>query len=317
MLSFAANAPSKPPVSIQATLDQTEVKIGDVFHYTINLKWNPNKVNEPNLEDLQFVEAFELIATIAGEKQELDVDIFSKSIDYQLMAFEDGELLLTAVKLNYTLTGAESKSGIATSEALKINVADVPPDDAETPDLRDKKITFSIPPSRKWLYITAAIALVVTTLAALLIFLWLKKRKRPIFRQPPPLIPIETIAIEKIDALVASDLLEQQRVREFFEELSMILREYFGLRFHFQAIDMTSSEVETSMGEFINTELLEALVDLDARSDLAKFAEWMPSEKEIEALVRIAREMIWSTIPQAVADDEADKQTEAVQEVKS
>ncbi len=137
-------------------------------------------------------------------------------------------------------------------------------------------------------------------------------RRRPVVIPPPPPRPAEEVARERLAALRSSDLLAQGEVKEFYLELSGILREYLEGRFGIDATAMTSTEVlralydaqgrpreaprELSPGSeraqawrmlrFLRFRDMRAFFD---EADIVQFARYLPSEPEIlEVLEQVA-----------------------------
>lgn len=153
------------------------------------------------------------------------------------------------------------------------------------------------PPLWPWLLLAAALAAAVYAL---------RRRARPGAAgagAPPPdgRAPHERAAAE-LDALELSGLWDQGRHKEFYSELTAILRRYLEARFAVAATRMTSRELERSLrdGRLARGGLGRLRLLLD-RADLVKFAK-APTEDEWGKLdLGSARALLAETAPQELA----------------
>ncbi len=104
--------------------------------------------------------------------------------------------------------------------------------------------------------------------------LWLRKKWR---RAPPPAPPrpAHLIAFERLEALRARGIpAETEENQRFAFELSEILREYFGNRYHFYSLEMTTTELLARLSELAPAGVGPAeLEDFFEFLDLVKFAK--------------------------------------------
>lgn len=115
---------------------------------------------------------------------------------------------------------------------------------------------------------------------------WLWKRRqghRPQAPLRPPAPPWET-ALERLQALKARDLAGQGRVKDFFSELSDIIRRYMEQRFVVKAPEMTTEEFLSSLKDkdFLSAGQKAALREFLTCCDLVKFAKYGSSVREME-----------------------------------
>lgn len=106
------------------------------------------------------------------------------------------------------------------------------------------------------------------------LFLWLRRRWR---RAPPPAPPrpAHVLAFERLEALRARGIpAETPEAQAFAFELSEILREYFGNRYHFYSLEMTTTELLAQLGQVAPAGLTPTeLEDFFEFLDLVKFAK--------------------------------------------
>lgn len=117
--------------------------------------------------------------------------------------------------------------------------------------------------------------------------------------------PAHVIAFAELEALLAENLPAEGRVGEFYTRLSEIVRRYLRRRFGIDAPEMTSDQIRAwaaAQAAAISAEVRLGLDDFLAETDLVKFADFSPTESEIDTVTRQARGFISLTrVPDAAA----------------
>lgn len=132
---------------------------------------------------------------------------------------------------------------------------------------------------------TPFISLLVAVLigAGIILFLWIKKRRALAAEQAVIRTPYE-IAFGQLMELKRKDLPGHGQIKEYYTELSDIIRHYLERRFSFKAPEMTTEEfmhtLKISPGMLDDHKKL--LKDFLSRCDMVKFAKYGP--KPIEML---------------------------------
>ncbi len=105
--------------------------------------------------------------------------------------------------------------------------------------------------------------------------------------------PAHVIAYEALDRLAAEDLPGQGRVGEYYVRLSEIIRAYLDRRYGVDAPEMTSDQIRAwAVGAELTSEARLGLDDFLAETDLVKFADFSPTESELDTVTRLARGLI-------------------------
>jgi len=123
------------------------------------------------------------------------------------------------------------------------------------------------------------------------------KRKHDMRKQAPVVTPPLEIFMNEIRALGVERLIDEGRIEEFVFGISAIFRKFLSLQFDFDAIEMTTYEIEKKLTRILSGPMYDARFHTIMRSldlwDLSKFAEFTPSKDmlhanlaEIVALVR-------------------------------
>jgi hypothetical protein len=138
------------------------------------------------------------------------------------------------------------------------------------------------------------IVLVCAGLAYLAYRYW-KKRK---LRQPgetyvPPPRAAHVIALDQLARLKDRKLWQQGRIKEFYTEITEILRRYIENRYQLMALEKTTDEIMVGLRAVaIAAQVLPPLETILRRADLVKFAKYQPGIPEHEEMFTVAYDMI-------------------------
>jgi hypothetical protein len=156
-----------------------------------------------------------------------------------------------------------------------------------------------------------------TLLAALLIVLLIKYRKKPeaLSFRPKPEIPAHVIALRELDELKAEKLWQQNQLKEYYSRLTNIIRHYIELRFQINALEQTSSEIlmEFRRIKLVDEKLVEHLHELLSLADLVKFAKGTALPDENEKNMESAYDFVRKT--KAVSNLQANENQTEMEEV--
>ncbi|MGQ0815210.1 MAG: DUF4381 family protein [Gemmatimonadota bacterium] len=186
---------------------------------------------------------------------------------FPLTAWRPGPLELPRVQA--TLTTAQGRR--LWSIALPaINVTSVLP--ADTAGIRPKPPKDVLGANRLW-WLWLAIAIAVALAIAIAFWLWWRRRKRPVVEAPLPLIMPRERALDELERIRKSGLVEQGELKRFYTLVSEVLRHYM-------------QTVEPQWRTHLTTGELARLIDRDAevkpafatlrQADMVKFARSVP-----------------------------------------
>ncbi len=107
-------------------------------------------------------------------------------------------------------------------------------------------------------------------------------------REPP-----EVVAERRLEELLASPWYQKKMWKEFFLELTDIVRDYLAEVFRFSAYADTTFEILTELKiKKISSGDLAMVRTFFEKSDLIKFAKYEPTEEEVKELIESARRII-------------------------
>ena len=167
-------------------------------------------------------------------------------------------------------------------------------------DIKEIKEPYDAPYNWKQLLKWALIIWLILGAIAIAVYVWekyFKKKKEAPLARPKPKRPAHEIALEKLEELRNKKLWQNNQTKQFYIELSDIIREYIEFRFDVLALEMTTDEtisgLKLSGMEDSKTQSLRQLLQM---SDLAKFAKYTPISNENEHCFDIARTFVNATL---------------------
>jgi hypothetical protein len=198
--------------------------------------------------------------------------------------YDSGRAILPGIPLSYSSPGDPAPHAITTNPLL-LTISTVSVD--TTKDIKDVK-----PPL--WISLTLAqIATyvgIVLALAALAYFgyrYWKRKQMKKAGQvYVPPLRPAHIIALEELAILKEKKLWQQGLIKQYYTEVTEILRRYFENRYTFMALEQTTDEIMLDLRRRVQaTDILMETETLLRRADLVKFAKYQPGVPEHEEML--------------------------------
>lgn len=120
--------------------------------------------------------------------------------------------------------------------------------------------------------------------------------------------PAHVIALEAYQSLLARRLHEEGQTKQFYHELSEIIRAYLGRRFGLSGVEMTSDELrDAAESARLSSEPTLLIDQFLTDSDLVKFADASASQKAVDDISALALQVIEAT---RAPDEEAQEAQE-------
>lgn len=301
------------PIAISSSVDKARIRIGDLITYTVTVTHNKDiQVEMPGLG--ANLGGFEIRDyKVHDPKKEKDQIV--SQVDYVISTFFTGEFVIPPLTVFY-YTPDDTVAKVLATEKIKIVVESVKA--SEAGDIRDIKPPVEIP--RDWWYTLRWVVLVlgVAGLGALGYIIYRRRKEGksllPVREEPPR--PPHEIALEQLDWLRDSDLLEKGEIKQYYIAVSEIIRQYIEGRYFIIAMEMTTTDVLDGLFRAdISQEDFQILEDFLHCCDLVKFAKVIPSEKENQEILDTAYDVVNRTkvvIEEPVLEtDESDQNTQA------
>ncbi|GHV37229.1 hypothetical protein FACS1894178_8990 [Bacteroidia bacterium] len=280
--------------------DSTHYEVGD--HIRLSLQVSvPKNVNVffPQFVTDSLGENVEIISqgkidTLSKEKDAF----FTVKQNVTMVIFAAGEYNFPAMPILVNKKGDSGIDSIFTNTlTLQITAPEV---DMEA-NIKDIKDIWRFPLTFKEILPYASGFLLLCLIIAIVVFVYIRrKNKIPIFRlKPKPVVPPHIVAFERLEKLKQSQLWQQSLVKEYYSELTDILREYIEKALNIPAIEMTSEELLNKMrSEKMKSEEMKMVQEILNTADLAKFAKYQPYIDEHDNCYKLVKKFVEDTLVQ-------------------
>lgn len=280
-------------IAVNSTVDRDRILIGDVITYSMIVERDPDvEVVLPSLA--QNLGMFEIRAYNVLQPKKVDGRIVEQT-DYSISTFDTGDYVIPELEINYRLQG-DSAWQVIKTEPIDIFVESLNPDEAG--DIRDIKPPMT--PPRDYTMLIWIIVFAVLIIAAILFAIYYIKRIREgksiIPKRSTPPRPAHEIAFDELIALQKEDLIAQNRIKDYYTEVSDILRRYIQNRFFILAMEKTTTELLADMAEQkVAVEQHEIIRTVLTRSDFVKFAKFVPPAEEHDETWNMTYDVVETT----------------------
>ncbi len=273
---------------VKVKVDTTNIRIGEQFNFQISVNDTANVII-PKLENLKGLEIVEDIPT-----DTLDKNLIKK---YLLTSFDSGAYYIPSQQVFI-------RNRAYITDSILINVATVAIDTTKQKmfpikAIQSEPFTFDdFKPYIIW------IVLALLLIAGLIYYLKTRKKKEVVEKEVVIAIPAFEEALAKLKELDEKLLWQNNKVKQYYTELTDIIQHYLGRDVEIPTAELTSSEiielVETqnhSRKLGIERDTLKNLGLLFKNADLVKFAKSKPLSHEIEGDRRLAERIISNIQP--------------------
>ena len=119
-----------------------------------------------------------------------------------------------------------------------------------------------------------------------------------------PLRPADEVALEKLDAIKEKKIWQQGQVKEYYTQLTDVVREYIARRFEVSSVEQTSDETLRDIRPLLSErkDLYDQLRKMLTLADLVKFAKWSTTPDENELSLRNAYTFVKETTIKSLED---------------
>ncbi len=297
-------------VCITTSAKPTFVKIGDPIDYTIELSYPDTMQAGLMLSGERQLGQFDILSA-SVDSIETDNGIKTQKFNLKLALYHPNDAIIPPAA-----AVAVSKSGVADTlltQPITIKfIALVPPKAIDSLLIKDVKQPIALPFPLEKLLKLFLIGFLIGAVVIAAIWVWgLKSRGLSILSFISPKRPPWEEALEMLDTLLNSDLLENNEFKEYFDRLTDILRWYIEKRFHIAALELSTTElmdnlkqtkpdIESLEWEWFTSKTKELLT----RADLVKFAKFLPEYKYARLDAAAVKDLIEKTIPKPKAEEE-------------
>ena len=141
-----------------------------------------------------------------------------------------------------------------------------------------------------WVWFISGLLLIVG------LILYFKFRKKKVQSTPEISLSLKEVTLQEMDNLFAKRLWEQEGLKEYYFQLSLILRNYLGKRYTLSFMDKTSYQIELLLGQLnVHQDLQREINWMLNQADLVKFAKSSPDISEVMQSIQRAKEIVTKT----------------------
>jgi hypothetical protein len=271
----------------RATVDSTRYLVGDAIPVHVQISHAPGATVRP-----LFADTLGGFTILGGSPLRVEGEKVSAG-DIVVAKYDSGDATLPPLQFLVTLPADSIGQTVATGE-LHFTIQTVPVD--TTQDIKDLKLPLSIPLSWQEILLGCALLLLVAA-AGYLFYRWWKRRRLPADTMPTaPSRPAHVIALEELGALKQKKLWQQGLIKQYYTEVTDILRRYLENRYRLMALERTTDEILDDLRRIrITGDLLGKTDCLLRRADLVKFAKYYPATPEHDESLQIVYDVVERT----------------------
>ena len=277
VLLLQVSAATAQNVILNAKLDTFAMRIGEQTRARLELSIDSGyNVVLPELEKEKLVEGIEVLES---KEYSQDVDGGRKKYiqEYLITSFDSTRYEIPPFEVVVDKDTFASNRLILDVYSVEIDTANIN-NIAGPAEVVDVQLTWEEVRDAIYLaiiLILVAVALVMTTISLI--------KNKPIIRivKVKPKLPSHVIAINRIDEIRNNESLSAEgNEKEYYTQLTDVLREYMHDRFGIDAQEMTTSEIIDELLKIKDKESIKELKEILEVADLVKFAKMKPDERE-------------------------------------
>lgn len=300
-------------VAVDARLDTTDILIGDQIKlniaFTMPLDY---RVIWPFYQDT-LVRNVEIIGQTAVDTMINEGEnLVNMMQSLTITSFDSGSYYVPPLRFLYQpIDDTAYNEAFSMPLYLEVHTMEVDTTQAIKAIKPPLEAPFSIREILPWILLALA-ALFITFL--IVYILTRIKRKQPVFVfRPKPALPPHIIAINGLENLKTKKLWQSGKIKDYYTELTDIVRVYIEDRFDVAAVEMTTDEILNGMKQ---TPANQASVDKLAKTlvlaDLVKFAKEQPLPLENDNSMTYCMEFVQDTKAQPENPEQDNKVNEDI-----
>jgi hypothetical protein len=276
LLHVSANALTQTAVS--ARLDTNSILVGDQVNLYLEASWPEHMVMEWPVVHDTITRDIEILRSVLSDSVfDRQEKMIHAARFYTITVFDSGYYAIPPFRFRYRSTD-DTTARVIETRPLLLSVFTVPVDvSAEIRDIKGPvNAPFTFREALPWL-----VGIVLLAGLAYLVFKYIQKRRRaePLFVPfEKPAKPHWKVALDALEELRQKKLWQNGMLKDYFTELTEIVRTYLLGQFNIHALESTTHEILHEVEQSaINGEPLEKLRKTLLLADLVKFAKENPS----------------------------------------
>lgn len=295
---FALQASAQ--VTVSASIDSLQLLIGEQAHVKIEVSCPADgQLVMPSYPNQMLMEGIEIVGEVQSDTQYINNNSHKVVTQrYTVTSFDTAFYYIPPIEVL-----VDSQAYASNSLALKVMTYDIDTTAVEAifpiKDVVKRPITFV-----ELLPMIGSIVLLVALCFVIPYLLGRYHDNKPILRRVTiePKQPPHRVALQEMERIRVDKSWQGDDPKQYYTELTDVLRGYMEERFGFNAKEMTSDEIIAHLSEQTDKEWIGELRELFNMSDLVKFAKYKPMINEndmnlINAIEFINKTKVESEVP--------------------
>ena len=305
-LGMACTSVLKAQVTAKASMDTSTIMIGQQVTLKLSLSLPGNQsVIWPYMTDtisagVEVVQASPVDTVFSADKKKMEL-----TQRLRITSFDTGFIKIPSIPF-YARGGTDSLNLLASTRELLLTVNTLAVDTNRV--FKDVKGVMSLP-FNILDYLPWIIGIWLVALAVALIWVYYRKKKNklPVLQTYKPSLPPHVKALEDLEKLRLAKIWQTGRVKEYYTEMTDILRIYLERKYQVQAMEMTTWDImENLRYTTIQPDAKTKLHEVLELADLVKFAKEQPLPLQHDQSLNLAVEFIRLSVrEEATASDKA------------
>lgn len=272
-------------VVVSASLDTNAMLIGD--HVGLTLKFTgPAKsqvlwpfIPDTILGNISVIGRGKIDTSFSADKKSVT---FSQEIN--VTCYDSGFYTIPQIPFQYRILPDTSRlTSLGSLLLLSVHTVKVDTTQAIKPIIGPLKVPLTFREMLPWILIGLA-----AVLLGLFLLWYIKKRRQqqPVLQFKPKVVqPPHVIALQELEKLRLKKMWQSGQIKEYYSELTEILRKYIEDRFQVPAPEQTTAEIMESLtpNPLLSQTVLKELQALLIQADMVKFAKALPMASENES----------------------------------
>lgn len=297
-------------INVTTAVDKQAAYVGDLITYTITVDYDSTvRLSPPPVG--RNLGQFDIKDYKVGEEKRFKNGRAQQMLRFRIRAFAVGEYVISPLPIEYMLADSGKKQIMTAPIKIEIKSVLAVGAATDTLKLRPLKGQVSLATNRTTTIILLVAAVLIALAAVGFVIVRRKKPAGP--KQIVDLRPAGEIALAELALLREKNLPLQGEVKQYYVELSDIIRKYLGGKFEFHSVDLTTEELIDALSEILLEDDFRRDVALFMEhADLVKFAKYIPPADRFEQHFHAACELVNGSKDVIVAQAPAEPEPVAV-----
>jgi len=281
------------PLTVHVRADKAKMTIAETFLLELEAAIESGfEVQMPKIDKV--LENFGIVDwDNLGDKLDENNNVVSR-YRYRLEPFLSGTFGIPAFTFQFAdVNNPEEKTYELTTEPIDIEVTSLLGEQRAELVIADIEDVVQIPKKSSYWPLWALGIVGIITVASF----WLYLRRKGAIELVRIFKPAHEIAYDRLRDLVKDDLVKKGQIKEFYEQISDILRHYIEHRFNLRAPERTTEEflIELAIADILGTDDKTDIGEFLKLSDLVKFAKHNPVTEQIQKTFDLVKNFIEKT----------------------